>query len=287
MSKSKIVACLLAVGLIVSVSFNFYQYSLNQNLANQKNDSETKLAMSSLLNQLQIHVNVELQKLDACILSACNRLSTIDLNGSEARNVLLDVVANNSLIVNACISDKNDAIVAVEPSQYRSIEGEDIASQEQNIQMHQTMRPAMSNMILLVEGFYGVVMVAPIYDTNATLIGSLSLVIQPYDLLESLITPAIEETPYSMWAMQINGTLLYDPDPEQQGKNLFTDPIYVDYPTVQAFIQNVADSQAGYGTYTYHESTVTGKIVNKEAYWTTAGICGAEWRLVILHVLNT
>jgi hypothetical protein len=86
--------------------------------------------------------------------------------------------------------------------------------------------------------------------------------------------------------MQTNGTLLYDPDPVQQGKNLFTDPIYVDYPTVQAFVHQVASEEAGYGTYQYHENTVAGNIVNKEAYWTTTGIYGAQWRLVLLHVLD-
>jgi hypothetical protein len=43
--------------------------------------------------------------------------------------------------------------------------------------------------------------------------------------------------------MQLNGTLLYDPDPAQQGKNLFTDPIYMEYPTVQAFTQQVSSTQ--------------------------------------------
>ncbi len=286
MKRSKIAACVLAAVLVASIAFNLYQYSQNQAINNQNNNANTKLAMSSVLNQLQTQVNAELQNLDDALLSACTQLSTKGLDGNEVRTVLLDLVANSSLIVNAATADTNDMLVAVEPRQYSSIEGVDIADQEQNIQMHQTMRPAMSNMILLVEGFYGVVMVAPIFNANATFIGSLSIVIQPYDLLKSFITPAIEGTPYSMWAMQANGTLLYDPDPAQQGKNLFTDPIYVDYPTVQAFTRKVADEQAGYGTYTYHENTVAGKIVNKEAYWATIGIYDKEWRLVILHVLN-
>ena len=140
--------------------------------------------------------------------------------------------------------------------------------------------------MLLVEGFYGVVMVAPIFNANGTFAGSLSLVIQPGELLKSVIAPALEETTYSMWAMQTNGTLLYDPDPVQQGKNLFTDPIYVNYPTVQAFTRHVADEQAGYGTYEYHQDTVAGNFVSKEAFWVTAGIYGTQWRLVIIHLLN-
>ena len=60
----------------------------------------------------------------------------------------------------------------------------------------------------------------------------------------------------------------------------------VNYPTVQAFTHQVADAEAGYGTYQYHQDTVAGDLVNKQAYWTTVGIYGAQWRIVILHVIN-
>ncbi len=45
--------------------------------------------------------------------------------------------------------------------------------------------------------------------------------------------------------MQSNGSLIYDPDPEQQGKNLLTDPQYADYPEVQEFTKQVADQRSG------------------------------------------
>ncbi len=279
---------LLIIGLLsVSVGFNVYQYSQNASITNENRDVNSKLEMSTLLTNVQLEVNAELAKLDISLRSACAELSTTNLQDSKARNILSRIAANTSLIVNAATSDANDIILAVEPSQYRDIEGEDIQSQEQNLRMHQTMQPAMSDMILLVEGFYGVVMVAPIFNENETFVGSLSLVIQPYDLLKSAIEPAVEGTQYSMWTMQTNGTLLYDPDPVQQGKNLFTDPIYVAYPTVQAFVHQAADSQSGYGTYQYHQDTVAGEIVNKEAYWTTAGIYGTQWRIIVLHVLDS
>jgi hypothetical protein len=286
MVKAKVFASVLILFLVLSVSVNFYEY--NQSLASneEKNSATTKLEMSNLLTQVRLQVDAELEILDSSLALSCAQLATTDLQSSQARSLLSELAANNSLIVNAATSDANDILLAVEPSQYSNIEGENISSQEQNIQMHQTMRPAMSEMILLVEGFYGVVVVAPIWGVNGTLVGSLSLVIQPYELLKSAVLPAIEGTPFAIWAMQVNGTLLYDPDPVQQGKNLFTDPIYVNYPTVQAFTHQVADAQTGYGTYQYHQDTVAGELVNKEAYWTTAGIYGSQWRLVIVHVLN-
>ena len=89
--------------------------------------------------------------------------------------------------------------------------------------------------------------------------------------------------------MQTNGTLIYDPDPEQQGHNLFTDPLYADYPEVQAFAQEVANQQSGYGTYRYYNTNLNNadkEVISKEAYWTTIGIYDTEWRLVIVQPTN-
>ncbi len=245
--------------------------------------------MSTLLIEAQSKINGALEELDASLLYACQQLSSTGLNGEQARSILSGLVADNALIVNAATADVKDILVAVEPSEYKNIEGEDISDQEQNVRLHQTMQPAMSDMIPLVEGFPGVVLVAPIFDASGKFMGSLSLVIQPSTLVGAIVEPSIDGTSYSMWAMQTNGTLIFDPDPEQQGKNLFTDAIYADHPEVQAFTQNVASEPAGYGTYQFYNTNLADdskQVVQKEAYWTTIGIYGTQWRLVIVHALN-
>ena len=92
-----------------------------------------------------------------------------------------------------------------------------------------------------------------------------------------------------MWVMQSNGTLIYDPDPDQQSKNLLTDTIYKDYPEVQEFARQIAEQPSGYGNYQYYDKDVADydkQLVTKEAYWMTVGIYGTEWRLVIWHALS-
>jgi hypothetical protein len=285
LSKVKLFAVVAIALLIASLAVNGYQYIQFQTVSNQKSATETKLQMNRILADVQTQVNLQLETLGSQVAAACRQLSTINLSGSEARLVLLALAQNNSLVVNACTCNATDVILAVEPSQYSHIEGEDISGQEQNLMMHETLQPVMSNMIYLVEGFYGVVLVAPIFDSAGTFVGSLSVVIQPYDLLASAIDSGVAGTEFAMWAMQVNGTLLYDPDPMQQGKNLFTDPLYTEYPTVQAFTHQVGDAESGYGTYTYHQDTTEGQLVNKEAYWTSASLYGTQWRIVILNVL--
>jgi hypothetical protein len=289
MEKTKLFAIILAAALIVTAALNVCQYTLNQNLNQQYNDVNAQLEMKTQLAQAQGNIKGELQTLDAALLDACNKLSLTGLTGTQARAVLTTLLANNSLIINAATADAHDVLLAVEPASYSSIEGEDIQSQEQNLYMHQNMRPALSNMIPLVEGFPGVVMVSPVFNATGQFVGSLSIVIQPYNLIQKYAAPVIEAGQFSMWSMQLNGTLIFDPDPAQQSKNLLTDPIYADYPEVQAFTQQVAAQQTGYGTYSYFDkdlSDSSGKVVSKEAYWTTIGLYNTQWRLVIVHPLN-
>ncbi len=286
MTKTKIVIAALVVLLIVSFCCNVYQWHSSQIVNPEATEAATRQDMVSQLMHTQNNVNSELSKLDAALSDSCSQISAVGLDGAQARAVLSALVANNSLIVNAATCDTDDVLVAVEPQSYSDIEGEDIKAQEQNVRMHQTMRPAMSNLIPLVEGFPGVVMVAPIFDINEKLVGSLSIVVQPSALIAQSIPSDAE---YPMWAMQQNGTLIYDPDPAQQGKNLLTDPIYTAVPEVQAFTEQVAAQQSGFGSYQYYETDIDShptELVIKEAYWTTVGIYGTEWRLVVWHAIN-
>jgi cell division protein FtsB len=289
MAKTKVIISALIVLLVFSCSFNVYQWQSTQMLNQQNTEAETRQDMVSQLMHTQNNVNTQLAKLDTALSAACQQLSTLPLDGAQARAILSELISNNSLIVNAATCDAKDVLVALEPSSYSDIEGQDIKAQEQNVRMHQTMRAAMSDMIPLVEGFPGVVMVSPIFDASEKLVGSLSLVVQPSALVQQSIASTSSSVGFSMWAMQKNGTLIYDPDPAQQGKNLLTDSIYSAYPEVQAFTRNVAAQQSGYGSYQYYDTNLDNtakQVVNKEAYWATVGIYSTEWRLVIWHKLN-
>ncbi len=287
--NKKLLTILLVAALIVTIAVNIYQYTLNIEITKQKDAYSIQLEMKSLLAEVQAQINGELESIDVAVQEACSQLSKTGLDGTQARAILTAIVANNSLIVNAATADMNDILVAVEPSNYSSIEGQDIKDQEQNIHMHQLIRPAMSDMIMLVEGFPGVVMVAPVFDVNSEMIGSLSLVIQPRALIQKYVMPAIADGKFSMWSMQPNGTLIFDPDPAQQDKNLLTDPIYADYPEVLAFTKQVAEQPSGYGTYKYFDKNLdddSGRVISKKAYWTTIGLYNAKWRLVVVRFLE-
>jgi hypothetical protein len=282
MAKIKLLIIFVTVALIISLAFNAYQWSINLSPAKQSFKEE----MALLLINAQASINTELLRLDGLLSNACQQLSTSGLVGAEAEEILNGLYTENSdLILNAATTDKNDILLAVQPSEFSNMIGQDMENQEQNIEMHKTMRPSISNLTFLVDSFPGVVMVSPVFDTNQQLIGSLSIVFQPYQLIHPIVKDSAKGI-YTIYALQKNSTLIYDANSEEQGRNIFTDEAYRGYTELQTFIHQVIDTQSGYGTYSYFDDLVASRpLVSKEAYWTTIGIYNADWRLVIAHNL--
>ncbi|MGE5638074.1 MAG: PDC sensor domain-containing protein [Chloroflexota bacterium] len=282
MAKIKLLVIFVTVFMVVSLVFNAYQWNSNLSFTKQTNEKEMPL----ILIQSEAAINAELLKLDRLLSNACQQLSTIGLTGQEAEKILNDLyIENSDIIVNAATENKNGILLAVQPSQYSNIVCQNVGNQEQTFEMHKTMRPALSNLISLVEGFPGIVMVSPVFDTNKQFIGSLSIVFHLYQLVHPIVKDSTKGI-YTIYALQKNSTLIYDANLEEQGKNIFTDEEYAGHTELQTFIHQVVETQSGYGTYSYYDDLATSRpLVNKEAYWTTIGIYNTDWRLVIARNL--
>ena len=248
MAKIKLLFVIITVIMIFSLTFNAYQWSTNLSLTGQ---SEKELMATILIHDAS-SINLELQNIDDLLSETCQKLSVTGLTGTAAENILNNTYTQQSnVIVNAATADKNDILLCIEPSNYSNIIGQDIKNQEQNIEMHKTMRPAVSNLTHLVEGFPGIVMVAPVFNTGGQFIGSLSIVFLPYELIHPIVEDTVQGI-YTIYALQSNGTLIYDAGIEQ-GKNIFTDEEYQGYTELQTFIHQVVDTQSGYGKYSYFD----------------------------------
>jgi polar amino acid transport system substrate-binding protein len=282
MSRIKLLFTIVTIIAFISLAFNIYQWNVNLSLVKQSNQEE----MEQLLIQAEAAINAELLRLDRLLSNACQQLSTTGLTGSEAEKILDSLCTQNSnLITYSATADKNDLLLVVQPSKYSSITDQDIKHQEQNIEMHKTMRPTLSNFVYLGDGISGVMMVSPVFDSNEQLIGSLTIAFQPYQLIYPIVKDSTKGV-YTIYALQQNGTLIYDVTTEEQGKNIFTDESYAGHTELLTFIHQVVDTRSGYGTYSYFDDLVASRpLASKEAYWTTIGIHNTDWRLVIAHNL--
>lgn len=284
MKKLPVLAGVLVVALLVSVVVNVYFGSENALLIKENSVQVSKLEMVSVLSRAQVQVNAELQRISGSLVYACGQLSVVGLEGDEARVVLGALVAKSSFIVDSGTVNVNGSVVAVAPMGHHFVEGVYVGEADYLIDSRNSVLPVMFGVLPLVEGFDGLVMIAPVFGSDGSRLGLVRVVFDPAVLLNATIAPLIKGTDYAVTVSQLDSKILYDTDPGQQGKVLF-DPIYASYTSLLELWHRVASESSGYGTYTFVLSAESGQVVHKECYWITIGVCGVEWRLVLIHAL--
>lgn len=260
------------------------------------NDSTTDSAadMPFMLLQIQADVQGNLNDLDADVGAAAQNLSVTGIDGPAARKVLRDLLNTNSNIVEAVTFSKDGKIIVAECRGCEGGEGADISSQEHIAHILKTENPAFSHDFLLVEGYNGTALAYPVFSSDNRFLGGISTIIEPDKLLNALVSPQLRFnistrsniTDYSFWMLHLDGLIAYDRDASQIGKNLFEDPLYRPYPSLLDLGHRIVAERAGHGNYSFQVTEDNTKVVTKDTYWTTAGLHGREWRLVITRIMQ-
>lgn len=284
MNKTKLLAIVLAVVLVISLSVNVYFGIQNASLQAQAKELE----MISILTQVQSQVTAELKKIGGSVVYAVEQISAAGLGGDQARAILSALATNSSFIVDALTADANNNVVTVVPSTYSNLTGTYLGKLDYlNTNYRTPIEPTMTCVMPLVEGFDGIVICAPIFNGNDEFVGSVNVVLNPAVLLNATVSSAIAGTPYAIWAMQTNGLVLYDSvHQDEVGLMLFSDPRLSQYPQTLAIMHEIINEPSGHTTYQYPVILGSEQLVNKEAQWKTIGTYGTEWRLVIVQTIN-
>lgn len=270
--EDKTKMALLAVGVIVIAALAvFFVYG------NKLSAEEPSAALSKIGGG----ASDALSKLDGDIANAAGELSKTGLEGPEARGVLTSLCASNKYALECATVSKEGKLLAIEPQKFRESEGTDISTQEHVIRMRTTKQPVMSSVFRTVEGFDAASIQHPVL-ANGEFNGSVSVLIKPQALLSDAVQPAVEGLPYEVWAMQPDGRIIYDPDSKEIGRMLFSDQMYALYPELISLGGRIANEASGNGSYEFLKEGLT-VPVKKDAYWTTVGLHGAEWRVVLTY----
>ncbi len=260
-------------------------YVQSANSAKEKSDLTAKVEMTEALNSIQARAWSELVKADENLTKASVSLRSTGLNGTAARAIMTGLLENISYGVDIVTVDSDGRIVAAEPSKYQSSEGEDIGGQAQVVRLHETLMPVMSDVFTMVEGFEATDMQVPVFDQGGKFVGSISVTINLQEMLKDIVGEELAGTSFQFTCLQTDGAELYDTDESQIGRNLFTDPIYQNYTETLTFMHQVVLVSQGHGTYQYYRSVASGELVNKEVYWSSFGLHGAEWRLLVIRAM--
>ncbi|MDT8357610.1 MAG: cache domain-containing protein [Methanomicrobiaceae archaeon] len=236
---------------------------------------------STALARFTNEVNTPLLEIDRALASAATELGTTGISGPEANETLARLAASSPYTMDAVTISPEGRIAAVMPEQYWGAIGVEVGNESHNQQALREKRPLMTPVFPSAEGFDAVSIRRPVWNSTGAFLGLATVLVNPSQLLAAHADRALAGTNFTAWAMQADGFLIYDRDPgELVGHNLFTDPLFEDYPDLVALATRMAAEPSGTGTYTY-VSTGGGRPVTKEAVWATAGLHGTEWRLVV------
>ncbi len=280
MGKSKLAISLLIIVLLASIAANVYFLNQNAALTNQGASDATKVQMTTLLSAVQVKVDSEIEWVGNSIIYASQQLGTTGISGDPARQIIAALAANSSYIIEAATQNLNRQMIIVEPQAYRVNEGKTLGPQKWlNTNPQADITPAMTPVIMLITNQSGCSIVAPIFNSNDIMIGTVSAIFDPQALVGDAIQAAAPNSTFSFTATQLDGLVVYSGAPVFQGKNLFTDQaIAANYPGVKESAQITAASSSGYNLYSVGSQ-------QRESFWTTISAYGQEWRLVIHHAI--
>jgi len=204
---------------------------------------------------------------------------------NEIRNVMTAILEDNPSVVETVYLDTKGIMTYIEPSVYKNYEGSDISSQQHVIDVFKYQKPVFSSGFMAVEDFLAVVSVYPVFNDKNILTGSFILVLRPELMMQKLLKDVNIPQDNELWIMQTDGMIIYDDDPAEIGKMLFTDPAYADFEGLLSLGHKISEKSSGGGEYVFHLRNGSDKVY-KSGNWDTVSLYGREWRVVLVHKLD-
>ncbi|GMW00495.1 MAG: hypothetical protein AMXMBFR84_16320 [Candidatus Hydrogenedentota bacterium] len=247
-------------------------------------DSEVNDYPQTLLS-LKAEIQGKLDDIDQALFDASKQIAVHGLDSPETREILRRLCDGRPYVVDCSTINAEGRMMAVEPQTYRQLEGADISDQEQVKLVRKSKGPVLSQVFTAIEGMASVDLEWPVIGADGSFLGSVSVLMQPAPFLGAIVEPRLQGLPLDSWVVQTDGLTLYDPDEEEVGRNIVTDPLYDPFPDLRRFTRQVLRSQSGNGTYEFYR-TGSDETVTKRAYWTTVSLHGTEWRIGLVQVLT-
>ncbi len=285
MNNPTVAVVVLVLALAASITANIYTATQNTNLNTQLTADQTRIDMTATLSAAQKNITTELDTISQSLIYASKQLSTTGLTGTQAEAILNKLAKNSSFIINAATENLQNTIITVAPANWTNIIGKNVGEQTYlNPNPTSEITPMMTPVVAVQSDIMANIIAAPIFDVNKQLIGTVSIIFNPQTLIATSASTPLEGKPYELIGMQLDGLMIYDSDPDQQWRNMFTDPAYQSFTELLALGHHVADAPSGYGTYNFN-LIGSNEVAHKECYWSTIWAFGQQWRLALNHAL--
>lgn len=220
--------------------------------------------------------------LDDQLQASAARLGPITGDTTAVRLELKAMVADRpDYVIQYSMISPPGILQIIEP-RLSSAEGINISSQAHIRKAFQDKLPVLSETFLAVEGFYAVIDLHPVLF-KAEMTGAVDALFQPAEMLDPIIRPLVGKPGQEIWMMETGGTLIWDQDQPDIGRNLFTDPYYDPFPNLKIALEKIVAEEYGETTYSFFQAGTTTEVV-KRAHWVTCYQHDQAWKIVHVTV---
>jgi hypothetical protein len=244
---------------------------------------KTSQDLEQTVTAVSENATAHLEIINSSLISTAASLALEDLDSPQALSSLASLHLSSPYAVDCITVDPYGRVKAVVPSAYSSIVGKSIMDQEHIRRLVATGKPVTSGVIPMVEGYPAIDNAMPVYSPEGYMKGAVSLVYNT-SLWRNAVLQSDPEGAYEIFVLQPDGLIVYDADPVQTGKYVFSDPLYAPYPSLLALTRHISVEPSGAGTYTFTDTS--GRVVKKEAIWKTVSLYGTDWRVVGARTLG-
>ncbi|OPY51091.1 MAG: hypothetical protein A4E49_02375 [Methanosaeta sp. PtaU1.Bin112] len=225
-------------------------------------------------------VNANLSRMETALVSASLALKETGIDGPAAQAILLNLTKADASVIDCVTIDASGIVREVEPASFKSVKGENLKWQSQVNDTINTGMYSGIHFLKAVEGLYAIDSEMPVFDSNGTLIGTVSLLFNSSQFFGKVLEPFQPAGNSNIWVSRADdSTILFDPDPAQAflNKSSF---LYQDYPELLRLFDRMSFERTGYQTYDFLDEAHF-KTIKKGCYWTTIPNRGTEMRLVL------
>ena len=239
-----------------------------------QNDNLDKSAKS-----LESVITGMLKGIDRTLTKSASIIGKLGPSSLETRRVLKECRLGRSYVIDCTFIDEKGIMKVIEPDKYKKFEGTDISYQDSVKEMLKTKKPVISDLIDSVEGIKSVDFNVPVFSEKKEFLGCVSMLTRIEEMIKFAAVQVEAGRGVKTWVMQRDGLIIYETDHSQIGLNLFSDPLYKDYPELVDLGKKMVKESSGQGTYTFLING-TQNVVRKEAAWRTLNFYGKDWILV-------
>ena len=215
------------------------------------------------LNVFTAQAQRALNTLDADMVKIMHESKTDFSNEDGIRTLMSEMLMGREMITEIAFVDMEGIMQYIEPKDYKNFEGMDISDQSHVGLLRKINKPVLSEAFIANEGFQGMSLAYPASDRRGKMVGSVSILIKPEQMIDKLIKDINIPPSHELWIMQTDGTLIYDLDKGEIGRNLFEDPLYQDYASLRNLGRQIAEKESGFGEYVFERHGGEEKVVKK------------------------